>query len=57
MKDPKYITWSPVCRSDIAWNFEKFLIGPEGEPFKRYSKMFETVQIESDIQRLLKVTK
>lgn len=57
MKDPKYIIWSPVCRTDISWNFEKFLIGPDGEPFKRYSKSFETIQIEADIQRLLKVTK
>ncbi|KAG2457720.1 GPX2 peroxidase, partial [Polypterus senegalus] len=54
---PKYIIWSPVHRSDIAWNFEKFLIGPEGEPFKRYSKKFKTINIESDIQRLLKLVK
>ncbi|MGH0164285.1 UNVERIFIED_CONTAM: hypothetical protein FKN15_065436 [Acipenser sinensis] len=26
--DPKFIVWSPVCRNDIPWNFEKFLIGP-----------------------------
>uniref|UniRef100_V9KZQ2 glutathione peroxidase n=2 Tax=Callorhinchus milii TaxID=7868 RepID=V9KZQ2_CALMI len=57
MKDPQSINWSPVCRSDISWNFEKFLIGPDGEPFKRYSKKFETIQIEPDIQRLLKVAK
>ncbi|MGH0189172.1 UNVERIFIED_CONTAM: hypothetical protein FKN15_033537 [Acipenser sinensis] len=28
MTDPKFIVWSPVCRNDISWNFEKFLIGP-----------------------------
>ena len=28
--------WTPVCRSDIAWNFEKFLVGPDGEPVKRF---------------------
>ena len=40
---------------DIRWNFEKFLIGPEGEPFRRYSRSFQTINIEPDIKRLLKV--
>ncbi|KAK6479213.1 glutathione peroxidase 2-like [Huso huso] len=57
IQDPRFIIWSPMNRSDIAWNFEKFLIGPEGEPFKRYSKKFKTIDIEPDIQRLLKLTK
>uniref|UniRef100_G3WJ08 Glutathione peroxidase n=1 Tax=Sarcophilus harrisii TaxID=9305 RepID=G3WJ08_SARHA len=55
MTDPKLIMWSPVRRSDIAWNFEKFLVGPEGEPFRRYSRSFHTINIEPDIKRLLKV--
>uniref|UniRef100_A0A8C0K1T5 Glutathione peroxidase 2 n=1 Tax=Canis lupus dingo TaxID=286419 RepID=A0A8C0K1T5_CANLU len=55
MTDPKFIIWSPVRRSDVAWNFEKFLIGPEGEPFRRYSRTFPTINIEPDIKRLLKV--
>lgn len=55
MTDPKFIIWSPVRRSDVAWNFEKFLIGPEGEPFRRYSRTFPTANIEPDIKRLLKV--
>uniref|UniRef100_A0A8B9J3P6 Glutathione peroxidase 1 n=1 Tax=Amazona collaria TaxID=241587 RepID=A0A8B9J3P6_9PSIT len=38
MTNPQYIIWSPVCRNDISWNFEKFLIGPDGVPFKRYSR-------------------
>ncbi|KPP63922.1 glutathione peroxidase 1-like [Scleropages formosus] len=53
INDPKHIIWSPVCRNDIAWNFEKFLIGPDGEPFKRYSRCFLTSHIEADIQKLL----
>lgn len=57
MQDPKYLVWNPISRNDISWNFEKFLIGPEGEPFKRYSKKFQTINIEPDIQRLLKLTK
>lgn len=57
IQDPKFLVWSPISRTDISWNFEKFLIGPEGEPFKRYSKNFETINIEPDIQRLLRLTK
>ncbi|KAL7985941.1 hypothetical protein Chor_011107 [Crotalus horridus] len=56
MTDPKFIIWSPVCRSDIAWNFEKFLIGRDGVPFKRYSRKFETIKIKDDIEKLLQQT-
>uniref|UniRef100_A0A6A7FP16 Glutathione peroxidase n=1 Tax=Hirondellea gigas TaxID=1518452 RepID=A0A6A7FP16_9CRUS len=54
MSDPKFIIWSPVCRSDIAWNFEKFLVDHNGLPYKRYSKNFETKDIAYDIKKLLK---
>ncbi|KAK0151436.1 Glutathione peroxidase 2 [Merluccius polli] len=57
MQDPKHLVWTPICRNDISWNFEKFVVGPEGEPFKRYSKTFPTISIEPDIQRLLRLTK
>uniref|UniRef100_A0A3B3R7R7 glutathione peroxidase n=1 Tax=Paramormyrops kingsleyae TaxID=1676925 RepID=A0A3B3R7R7_9TELE len=57
IQDPRFLIWSPINRTDVSWNFEKFLIGPEGEPFKRYSKNFKTIDIEPDIQRLLKLTK
>lgn len=53
MTDPKYIIWSPVCRNDIAWNFEKFLVGPDGVPVRRYSRRFRTIDIEPDIETLL----
>ena len=53
MTDPKLIIWSPVCRDDVSWNFEKFLIGPDGVPFKRYSRSFFTRDIEEDIKKLL----
>jgi len=35
--DPAMITWKPVKRTDIAGNYEKFLIRPDGVPIKRYS--------------------
>ncbi|OXB78632.1 UNVERIFIED_CONTAM: hypothetical protein H355_002597 [Colinus virginianus] len=53
MTNPQYIIWSPVCRNDISWNFEKFLVGPDGVPFRRYSRHFETIKIQDDIELLL----
>ena len=37
----------------IKWNFTKFLITPEGKPFKRYSPTTKPETIEKDIQKLL----
>lgn len=45
--------WSPVSRSDIAWNFEKFLVNGEGELVKRYSRYFEIKDIAADIEAML----
>ena len=47
------VLWTPVARSDIAWNFEKFLVGPDGAPVKRYSRYFDTNEIATDIDALL----
>uniref|UniRef100_A0A2K5EG58 Glutathione peroxidase n=1 Tax=Aotus nancymaae TaxID=37293 RepID=A0A2K5EG58_AOTNA len=44
---------SPVCRNDVAWNFEKFLVDPDGVPVRRYSRRFQTIDIEPDIEALL----
>lgn len=55
--DPKFIIWSPVNRNDVSWNFEKFLVGPDGNPYKRYSRTFLTIDIEADIKELLKKVK
>lgn len=53
MGDPKLIIWEPVTRTDISWNFEKFLIAPDGKPFRRYSKAFQTANLQHDIQQLI----
>ncbi len=34
------------------WNFEKFLIGKDGVPFRRYSKSYETIKLKDDIDTL-----
>ncbi|WAR18519.1 GPX1-like protein [Mya arenaria] len=53
MNNSKNIIWEPVTRTDIAWNFEKFLIAPDGVPFRRYSRYFQTKNIQHDIQQLI----
>ena len=53
MGDSKLIIWTPVLRSDVSWNFEKFLIDSNGVPFKRYSRNFFTADIARDIEALL----
>ncbi|XP_064216481.1 glutathione peroxidase 1-like [Aotus nancymaae] len=53
MTDPKLITGSPVGRKDVVWNFEKFLVGPDGVPVHRYSRRFQTIDIEPQIEALL----
>lgn len=45
--------WSPVCRSDIAWNFEKFLLDKDGKPVKRYSRYYIMDDMTADIDALL----
>jgi len=55
MNDGGSIGWKPVRRCDIAWNFEKFLIAPDGLPFRRYSRFFETAEIATDIEALLEL--
>jgi len=51
--NPKFINWAPVKRNDISWNFEKFLIGPDGTPVRRYSRYFPTSDLEEDIRKLI----
>ncbi|KAK3583306.1 hypothetical protein CHS0354_038916 [Potamilus streckersoni] len=53
MSHTKNIIWEPVTRTDISWNFEKFLIAPDGMPYKRYSRQFQTINIQNDIKGLI----
>ncbi|XP_066296137.1 glutathione peroxidase 2-like [Branchiostoma lanceolatum] len=47
------ITWNPVKRNDITYNFEKFLIGRDGQPYRRYSYKTPPSRLHQDIKRLL----
>lgn len=53
MADPLAIIWSPVKRSDVSWNFEKFLVDKNGVPVRRYSRRFPTADIKKDIEALV----
>lgn len=51
------ILYSPVYTEDIRWNFEKFLIGPDGRPIYRYSISVDPrtdSQLKSDIASEIK---
>jgi len=47
------IQWSPVRRTDMTWNFEKFLINQDGKPVKRYSPKKANADITGDIDALI----
>ncbi|KAF6027471.1 GPX1 [Bugula neritina] len=47
------ITWSPVCRNDVASNFEKFIVAPNGKPYRRYSSNIQIVNLQNDVQALI----
>ncbi|GAA0416517.1 glutathione peroxidase [Cocleimonas flava] len=40
--------------STIKWNFTKFLIAPDGKPYKRFSPKTEPEDLEADIIEVLK---
>eukprot|EP00164_Ancoracysta_twista_P005471 GFYU01007503.1.p1 GENE.GFYU01007503.1~~GFYU01007503.1.p1 ORF type:complete len:137 (-),score=53.76 GFYU01007503.1:517-927(-) len=54
MDDPKKIIWAPVRRNDIRWNFEKFLIGKDGNVIKRFDRHDKTIDCAADIEAALK---
>ncbi|CAN2390428.1 Glutathione peroxidase [Pristimantis euphronides] len=41
--------WDTIKVSDIKWNFEKFLIGPDGRPMKRYHPRTQISQVKKDL--------
>ncbi|XP_037375007.1 epididymal secretory glutathione peroxidase-like isoform X2 [Talpa occidentalis] len=50
----KHITWEPVKVHDIRWNFEKFLVGPDGVPVMRWSHLTTVGSVKADILAYLK---
>ncbi|KAF6364498.1 glutathione peroxidase 5 [Rhinolophus ferrumequinum] len=50
----KRISWEPIKVHDIRWNFEKFLVGPDGVPVMRWLHWAPVSTIKSDILVYLK---
>jgi len=49
-----YLFWSPIRQADLTWNYEKFLIGRDGQPIRRYLPMFNPVMMYRDVMKALK---
>lgn len=47
------VTWTPIRNNDISWNFQKWLIKHDGQPFRRYTSRTTPQAIEEDIKQLL----
>lgn len=45
--------YQPYHQDDIRWNFEKFLVTPEGLPVRRYDESLDPLEIVPDIDVLL----
>jgi len=45
--------WTPVCRSDIAWNFEYFLVGKDGRPLQRFGRYHGAEKVAPYIDKAL----
>uniref|UniRef100_A0AAV1VF46 Glutathione peroxidase n=1 Tax=Peronospora matthiolae TaxID=2874970 RepID=A0AAV1VF46_9STRA len=52
---PMRLVWMPVTRADVSWNFEKFLVSPDGTPYRRYSPKLDFTAMVEDIELLCKV--
>ncbi|XP_037699837.1 epididymal secretory glutathione peroxidase [Choloepus didactylus] len=50
----RYISWEPLKVHDIRWNFEKFLVGPDGLPVMRWYHRTSVSTIRLDILDYLK---
>ena len=51
------VSYMSTCRSDIAWNFEKFLVDGSGKPVQRFSKSFPTSNVANWIRAARGVVK
>uniref|UniRef100_G3VE40 glutathione peroxidase n=1 Tax=Sarcophilus harrisii TaxID=9305 RepID=G3VE40_SARHA len=46
---PSRLFWEPMKVHDIRWNFEKFLVGPDGVPIMRWYHRAPVSLVKSDI--------
>lgn len=48
------VSWDPIRVHDIRWNFEKFLVGPDGVPVARWFHQAPVSAVREDILAYLK---
>ncbi|XP_007954682.1 epididymal secretory glutathione peroxidase [Orycteropus afer afer] len=53
----RHIFWEPMKVHDIRWNFEKFLVGPDGVPVMRWYHRVPVSTVKADILQYLKQLK
>jgi len=51
--DPSNLYYKPLKKSDVRWNWEKFLITKSGKPFMRYDPGTKPDEIKNDVMFLL----
>lgn len=51
---PSRLFWEPMKVRDIRWNFEKFLVGPNGVPIMRWHHRTQISTIKADILAYMK---
>lgn len=51
---PDSLFWTPMKIHDIRWNFEKFLVGPDGVPVMRWHHKIPVSTVRADILEYLK---
>jgi glutathione peroxidase len=49
----EYLFYKPTADSDIRWNFAKFLIDADGNPYKRFHSKAHPFTIMKDIEELI----
>ncbi len=49
----QFLKSKPGFEEDVKWNFEKFLVSPEGEVIKRYPSNITPEQIQNELQEMI----
>ncbi|KAE8614066.1 hypothetical protein XENTR_v10007965 [Xenopus tropicalis] len=49
------LMWEPIKVNDVKWNFEKFLVGPDGRPVKRWLPRTPVAQVRREIMSYMKL--
>ncbi|OCT86340.1 hypothetical protein XELAEV_18020033mg [Xenopus laevis] len=52
---PFRLNWEPLKVNDIKWNFEKFLVGPDGHAVKRWHPRTSVAQVRRDVVSYIKL--